>query len=431
MSYSFISTRDERIQIDKLSYSYCLEYKEELIEIINIIPHIQWTPDELLSQIQDYYGNKWNYSYVIKNGEKKIIGVLIAYFRLADEKHIFDSLYIHRFAIMPEYQNIGIGTKTLKYFIKKSFMEIPWLLNISAQTNDCIENENVINFYRNIGFKDMYNVTYPDKIDILMLLERNSYMIGDIEDIDKEKIRLKHPRFNVSIIGFEFQDVLPVIYFSSSNEKKKEIVKFIFNNYNIDVSFVTPPIELTEPQIEKPELEEERKLVSLPLKLVSRFINTVPYTIEDTMLFVEFFNRNGKKWELPGLDTKRWIRQMGLDGFLEIMGNTSKRKAKFVSQTGAYVKANKYYYGRGEIVGTIAYKKTEIIVPKYGTYPYFFHLLFIPEGADKTLAEMNMYEYAQYDYMRKSIFQLIEELSKDSFQRQITLFDLVEGRCRL
>lgn len=431
MSYSFISTRDERIQIDKLSYSYCLEHKEELVEIINIIPHIQWTPDELLSQTQDYYGNKWNYSYVIKNGEEKIIGVLIAYFRLADEKHIFDSLYIHRFAIIPEYQNIGIGTKTLKYFIKKSFIEIPWLLNISGQTNDCIENEHVINFYRNIGFKDMYNVTYPDKIDILMLLERNSYTIDDIGDIDKEKIRLKHPRFNVSIIGFEFQDVLPVIYFSSSNRKKKEIVKFIFNNYNIDVSFVTPPIELTEPQIEKPELEEERKLVSLPLKSVSRFINTVPYTIEDTMLFVEFFNRNGNNWELPGLDTKRWLRQMGLDGFLEIMGNTNKRKAKFVSQTGAYVKANKYYYGRGEIDGTIAYKKAEVIVPKYGTYPYFFHLLFIPEGADKTLAEMNMYEYAQYDYMRKSIVQLIEELSKDFFQRQITLFDLVEGRCSL
>lgn len=425
MSYSFISTRNEKIQIDKLSYSFCLEHKHELIKIINIIPHIQWTITDLVSQDQDYYGNKWNYSYIIKNQDKKIIGVLIAYFRLADEKHIFDSLYIHRFAIIPEYQGIGIGTETLKYFIKKSFVEIPWLLNITGQTNDCIENEHIINFYKKIGFKDMYNITYPDKIDILMLLERNLYKVEDIGNIDKEKLRLRHPRFNVTIVGFEFQDVLPVIYFSSSNEKKKEMVKFIFNNYNIDVSFVIPPIELTEPQIEKSELEEERKLVSLPLKSVSRFINTVPYTIEDTMLFVEFFNRNGDNWELPGLDTKRWLRQMGLDGFLEIMGNTNKRKAKFVSQTGAYVKANKYYYGRGELVGSIAYKKAEIVTPKYGTYPYFFHLLFIPEGEDKTLAEMNMYEYAQYDYMRKSIVQLIKELSKDSYQRQLTLFDFV------
>lgn len=76
------------------------------------------------------------------------------------------------------------------------------------------------------------------------------------------------------------------------------MVKFIFHNYNIEVVFVKSPIELTEPQLEKSEIEEERKLVSLPLKSVSRFINSVPYVIEDTMLFVEFFNRNGKQWEL-------------------------------------------------------------------------------------------------------------------------------------
>lgn len=234
---------------------------------------------------------------------------------------------------------------------------------------------------------------------------------------------------NVSSDFFDSKNVLPIIYFASTNEKKKEIVKFIFHNYNIDVNFVKSPIELTEPQVEKPELEEERKLVSLPLKSISRFINKnmVPYTIEDTMLFVEFFNRNGNQWELPGLDTKRWLRQMGLDGFLEIMGNTSKRRAKFVSQTGAYVKAKEYCYGRGEVYGTISYKKSEIMQPKYGTYPYFFHLLFIPDGADKTLAEMDMYEYAQYDYMRISIVQLIKNLSDfEPLQRQYTVFDYTE-----
>ena len=432
MRYSFVSSQDYKIQIEKLSYSYCLEHQEELINIINIIPHIHWTIYELLFQDMDYYGNKWNYSYVIKN-EDRIIGVLIAYFRIADQKHIFDSLYIHRFAIMPEYQNMGIGTETLKYFIKKSFSEIPWLLNISGQTNDCIENDHFINFYKKIGFKEMYNIIYPEKKDILMLLERGTY-INDYHKKndnknDNKSLRLKHPRISGSTIAFE--SVLPVVYFSSSNNRKKEIVKFIFNNYNIEVKFVVPKIELTEPQIERPELEEERKLVSFPLKNLSRFIDidSVPYTIEDTMLFVEFFNRNGDNWELPGLDTKRWLRQMGLDGFLEIMGDTNKRRAKFVSQTGAYVKANQYCYGRGELMGSIAYSKAEVIKPKYGTYPFFFHLLFIPEGANKTLAEMDMYEYAQYDYMRKSIVQLIEELSlKELFQnsiyKQITLFDL-------
>jgi inosine/xanthosine triphosphate pyrophosphatase family protein len=97
------------------------------------------------------------------------------------------------------------------------------------------------------------------------------------------------------------------------------------------------------------------------------------------MLFVEFFNVIGEQWELHGLDTKRWLRQMGLDGFLGILGNTNRRKAKFVSQTGAYFKSEKYFYGRGEVCGSISYKKAEVLTPQYGTYPYFFHLLFIPD----------------------------------------------------
>lgn len=427
MMFSFVSASAGKIQICGLSEAYCYEHCDEILKLINIIPYIYWTPSELLSQDEDFYKNKWNYSYVIKNSADKIIGVLIAYFRIADNKHIFDSLYIHRFAIAPEYQNKGIGTEVLKYFIQKSFEEIPWLLNISVQTNDNISNEHVIRFYKKLGFREMYNISYLNKIDILLLLERYNYTLPLTKHVDTNRIYLKHPRFNVSVEGDNTRNVLPIIYFSSTNKKKKEMVQFIFHNYNIDVSFVKPPIELTEPQIEKPELEEERKLVSLPLKTVSRFINTVPYAIEDTMLFVEFFNRNGKQWELPGLDTKRWLRQIGLDGLLEIMGNTSKRKARFVSQTGAYVKSNKYYFGRGEIYGSIAYQKSKIDIPRYGTYPYFFHLIFIPDGAEKTLAEMNMYEYAQYDYMRKSIVQLIYELScENTFERQLTLFDYFE-----
>ena len=426
MSYIFDSKNSEKIIIEKLSYAFCKEHAEEVLNIINTIPFIEWTNKELLSSDMDYYGDKWNYSYGIFNQQREIIGILIAYFRKSDDKHIFDSLYIHKLAIKKNYQHMGIGTHVLKYFIQKSFKEIPWLLNITVQTNRSPQNMYVINFYKYIGFNEMYEVFYPNKIDILLLLERCNYSETQIGEMVLTNLNLKHPRFNVSIDNEVNKNVLPVIYFSSTNEKKKEIVKFIFHNYNIEVNFKKTPVELTEPQIEKPNLEEERKLVSLPLKSVSRFITTVPYIIEDTMLFIEFFNRNGTPWELPGLDTKRWLRQMGLDGLLDIMGRTTKRKAKFVSQTGAYVKANKYFYGRGEITGTISYKQADILPYKYGTYPYFFHLIFIPDGASKTLAEMDMHEYAQHDYMRKSILNLIDELSNETLIRQCTILDQIE-----
>lgn len=411
------------IKLDKLSKELCVTYCEELLNLINIIPFTSWTREDLIEHDNDYFKNKFNYSYVIKDCNDKIIGVLISYFRLADKKHIFDSLYIHKFAISPLYQNKGIGTAVLQMFIKKSFEEIPWLLNITIQTNDTYKNNYVIKFYRNIGFKDMYNISYPNKTDILFLYERESLLITTKYE---NSINLPHPHIKDFIDLDKKIYILPKIYFSSTNQRKKEIVKFIFNNYNIDVIFVKYKAELTEPQIESPDLEEEKKLVSLPLKSFSRFISRekVPFIIEDTMLFIEFFNRNGKQWELPGLDTKRWLRQMGLDGILEIMGNTGTRKAKFVSQTGAYLRANNYCFGRGEVNGKIANYKSEIITPKYGTYPYFFHLIFIPEGASKTLAEMDMFEYAQYDYMRKSIRMLIDEISdKDPQKRQMTMFD--------
>ena len=346
---------------------------------------------------------------------------------MADEKHIFDSLYIHKLAIIPKYQNMGIGTYLIQYFITKSFTEVEWLLNISVQTNDELKNKHILSFYQKIGFRKMYNIEYPEKRDVLLLYEKKEYRGFGIELTVVSK-HLKHPRLEVTIDSWQDKYTLPILYFATSNEKKKEIVEFILHNYNIEVVFVKPKVELTEPQVEGPGIEEERKLVSLPLKSISRFISEVPYVVEDTMLFIGFFNRNGKEWELPGLDTKRWLRQLKLEGVLEILGDSTERRARFVSQTGAYLKANTYFYGRGEIEGSISKKIAFVEKPLYGTYPYFFHRIFIPKGATKTLAEMDMYEYSKYDYMRKSLKELINAIgATGSINRNYTIFDYMEG----
>lgn len=427
--YSFFDDDHRLIVIKEASQSLCDEHSEELLNLINIIPYIHWEKQNLLSQAEDFYNNKWNYSYILFH-EEKIIGILIAYFRRSDDVHIFDSLYIHRLAIDPNFQKRGIGTTVLKYFVQTSFAKIPWLLNISLQTNDEISNAHVIKLYKDIGFKAMYNVYYPNKKDILFLFERRFYspFFKNIEPCSQ--LKLSHPRLKSVVWDLhsgKYLPALPVVYFSSTNKQKKEIVSFIFHNYNINVGFKTLPIELTEPQIEKADIENERKLVSFPLKNASRYIEYTPCIIEDTMLFIEYFNRADGAWELPGLDTKRWLRQLGQDGILDLLGNTEKRSAKFVSQTGAYTKKGKYYYGRGEIFGQIAWEKSIIKNPKYGTYPFFFHLIFIPDGADKTLAEMDMHEYAKYDYMRKSIIELIENISDN--EKQMRLSSLFDSSC--
>lgn len=413
MSYTFNSSNGEIITLRTLTPEYCKDNCKEILEIINIIPHISWSTEELFFE-NDYFGNKWNYSLAAVNSANKVVGVLIAYFRMADNRHILDSLYIHKLAVRKDYQDIGIGTEMLRYFIFQSYKCIPWLLNITVQTNNSYENQYVIDFYKKMGFIDFYKIPYPDKTDILFVLERKKSQYDLFIKEAKQTmspLHLYHPRLKMIIDAFSSLVILPVVYFSSTNARKKEMVQFIFNNYNIDVVFLESVIPLTEPQVESSELKEEQNLVSFPLKLASRFIKKVPYVIEDTMLFVEFFNRNGQAWELPGHDTKRWWRQLGAQGILSVMGDTNKRAARFVSQTGAYMKANEYSFGRGEITGHISTRITPSPdIPQKGTYPYFFHTIFIPDGATKTLAEMDMFEFAKYDYIRKSIVSLISKL---------------------
>ncbi len=423
--YTIIDHNGNKFHVNLLSKELCKIHCMEILEIINIIPHIHWTEKELFFE-KDFFKNKWQYSFIVTDSANVIIGVLLAYFRLTDNKHIMDSLYIHKIAIKPEFQNNGIGTELIKYFIKKSYAEIDWLWNISVQTNDEISNKYVIDFYQKIGFSKYYNIEYIDKTDILMVYERDVFAnssLAEISNLSFLKKRLKHPRINIIESIFYEGIKMPIIYFSSTNEKKKALVKFIFNNYNFEVIFTSSNITLTEPQIESTKLDEEQNLVRFPLKLLSRFINKTPYVIEDSMLFIEYFNRSDLDWELPGHDTKRWWKQLGANGVLNILGDSAKRKARFVSQIGGYIKPNEYYFGRGETSGHIAHR---IAIPsenQKGVYPSFFHLIFIPEGADKVLAEMNMFEFAKYDYMRKSIFDFIEKIKYNyTFTDQITLF---------
>ena len=94
MIFSFVSTDNKEITIDRLSLSVCESNYDKILQIINIIPHISWKKNDLVSQSEDFFKDKWNYSFVIKLKEE-IIGVIIAYFRIADDRHFFDSLYIH------------------------------------------------------------------------------------------------------------------------------------------------------------------------------------------------------------------------------------------------------------------------------------------------------------------------------------------------
>ncbi|WP_167399429.1 non-canonical purine NTP pyrophosphatase [Prosthecochloris sp. ZM] len=415
--------------IRNLDFEFCRENQKDVISIINQIPYINWTTNDLFED-KDIYGNKWNHSFAITDLENKVVGVIIAYLRLSDDNHIMDSLYVHKLSIHNDYQKKGLGSKLIQFFIYNSFKSIQWLFNITVQTNDEFSNKHVIRFYEKNGFLSIYQINYTDKTDLLMYVDRNYFENNNKLEIDFSATNivtknLLHPRLNQTNSLFSKSSKLPILFFSTTNSRKKELYQFIFNNYNIKLVFVSPKIRLTEPQVESAELIEEQNIVQFPLKILSRFITKKPFVVEDTMLFIEFFNTKHDKWELPGYDTKRWWKQIGADGILKIIGDSSRRNAKFASQMGAYVDKNEYFFGRGEISGKIS---TEIRITEddlmLGTYPHFFHSIFIPDGANKTLAEMNIYEYSKYDYKRKCVVDFIKNLKYSiDFSNQISLFE--------
>ncbi|HBT5153321.1 TPA: hypothetical protein MB809_005322, partial [Klebsiella pneumoniae] len=119
------------------------------------------------------------------------------------------------------------------------------------------------------------------------------------------------------------------------------------------------------------------------------------------------------KPELPGLDTKRWWRQLGNDGVLRLLSRSKKRKAKYVSQIGCYLNAKQYYFGRGELHGIIAQipcisEESKVNFPK--TNPWFFHQIFIPDGFDVPLSLLSASDFTMVDYRRKALENLLNNL---------------------
>lgn len=397
------------------SRTSAIKYSESILSIHNLIPYVEWTKDDLLAD-QDstrYFFNKWNLSALIFiQGEDNPIGFIISFLRLSKDQHPLDSIYIHRFAIAERYQNHGIGKKALFEYTQTIFKKIPWLLNITLQTNDENRNKNQIKLYASIGFKKLLRVLYPEKIDLLLLLSRPDTTISNsINFRTFHSPNIKHPRVSNC-------DSVLSLHMATSSDLKFQQFRFLFKMFNINLKQISPPIELIEPQVPEPGKEAEQILVSHPLKVFSRFISNdkyLPLIIEDTMLFIEYFNKNFDLTpDLPGHDVKRWWRQFGNEGVLALMSNTSKRRALYVSQIGLYDGKGQYIYARGETKGIISYSIMQSRNPRKDfpkTFPYHFHSIFIPLGSYKTLSIMDPLEFSQFDYRRKCVENLINSKS--------------------
>jgi inosine/xanthosine triphosphate pyrophosphatase family protein len=226
------------------------------------------------------------------------------------------------------------------------------------------------------------------------------------------------------------------IYFGTTSNVKFAQFRYIFSKKNIDVEPVSLCTEITEPQADigtDSGVNFFEFIVKYPLLANALHINNrnkvspcIPFMLEDTMMFVDEFSKNSSKGiGLPGADTKNWWKMFRSKKLLDLMRCTSNRRACLVSCIGLYVGTKDIFYGLGITQGEISLEEKEspqAYSDLPASNPYYFHSIFVPQGASKTLAEMGGEEFCLYDYRHKSVNDLMSKYSfKSRYPIQLKL----------
>jgi len=194
------------------------------------------------------------------------------------------------------------------------------------------------------------------------------------------------------------------IHLATASALKLRQYDFLLEEIGLSVEAVQHVPTLFEPQVDGIGAPNEAALVAEPLKTLSRFAarnDGYPLVVEDTMLFIDHFNREVPA--LPGPDTKRWWLALGNTGLLELMTGARCRDARYVCQLGVSTAPADYKVFRVEVPGRIAAKERTSRIARENfprTNATYFHSVFIPQGARRTFGEMDENEFARFDYRR-------------------------------
>lgn len=124
---------------------------------------------------------------------------------------------------------------------------------------------------------------------------------------------------------------------------------------------------------------------------------------EDTGLEVEALNGE------PGVKSARYAGdcrdfQQNIDKLLCKLGNNPNRKARFRTVISLILQGREYFF-EGICEGTI-------LEEQQGSKGFGYDPVFVPDGADKSFAEMSMEEKNKYSHRQKAVSQLIDFLNK-------------------
>lgn len=215
------------------------------------------------------------------------------------------------------------------------------------------------------------------------------------------------------------------MYLHTGSDVKRQQYQYLFGVLGLDVR--SPPVPgKQEPQVEGCGEEAERILVARPLDAVADLVERgalYPFVVEDTMLFIEHFNRDyANERILPGPDTKRWWRALGADGVLELMAGSERRRAQYVCQMGVLIGPGDRRFFRAQVDGRIAHQvdpSPSRADTARGDFPRstFFHTIFIPDGAPATLAGLDQDTFLRHDYRRRCLHEAAAPVAESARRR--------------
>jgi XTP/dITP diphosphohydrolase len=124
---------------------------------------------------------------------------------------------------------------------------------------------------------------------------------------------------------------------------------------------------------------------------------------EDTGLEVDALNGE------PGVKSARYAGdgrdfQQNIDKLLGKLGNNPNRKARFRTVISLILQGREYFF-EGICEGNI-------LEEQQGSKGFGYDPVFVPDGAEKSFAEMSMEEKNKYSHRQKAVSQLIDFLNK-------------------
>jgi len=122
-----------------------------------------------------------------------------------------------------------------------------------------------------------------------------------------------------------------------------------------------------------------------------------PIMIDDSGLFVDGLRG------FPGVYSSYVFKTIGCDGILALMKGVSDRRARFECCIGFIAPGKDPFIAKGVSHGSIAHEKA-------GTGGFGYDPIFVPEGHDRTYAQIEISEKNKTSHRGRAVAKFIEEL---------------------